>query len=159
MHGAKIFKLALAATASAMLATAATTTMATAAEMVSYKVVEDTIPDSLTGKPGDAANGKKIYLNRKKGNCLACHATKDLADHPFHGNVGPPMDGVAGRYREAELRMRIVNPKVVNPDTIMPSFYRTDGFHRVLEKFQDKTVISAQEVEDVIAYLMTLKDE
>ena len=153
-----MMKLALAFTAAATL-TATTATMASAAELVSYKVVDDTIPASLTGKSGDAANGKKIYLNRKKGNCLACHVTKDMADQPFHGNVGPPMDGVAGRYTEAELRMRIVNPKVMNPDTIMPAFYRADGFHRVLKKFQGKTVISAQEVEDIIAYLMTMKDE
>lgn len=158
VHGAKVMKLAVALTASAMLA-ATTATMSTAEELVSYKVVDDTIPESLTGQPGDAANGRKLYLNRKKGNCLACHATKDMADEPFHGNVGPPMDGVASRYSEAELRMRIVNPKVVNPDTIMPAFYRADGFHRVMKDFQGKTVISAQDVEDIIAYLMTMKDE
>ena len=152
MHGAKTIKLA----AAALLAVVAVST-AHAAD--NYKVVDNTIPQSLTGKAGDPASGKAVYLHRRKGNCLACHANKDMADQPFHGKIGPPIDGVASRYTEAELRMRLVDPKVFNDDTIMPSFYRTEGFHRVLKKFQGKTVLSAQEVEDVIAYLMTLKDE
>ncbi len=123
-----------------------------------YKVVDDTIPQSLTGKPGDPVKGRKIAINRKKGNCLACHQMP-IPEQPFHGEISPDLSGVAERYTAAEIRMRIVDPKVLNEDTIMPSFYRNNGFHRVLKKFQGKTMLSAQEVEDVLAYLMTLKDE
>jgi sulfur-oxidizing protein SoxX len=80
-----------------------------------------------------------------------------LSAHPFHGEIGPPLDGVAERYEEPQLRLQVVNAKAINPDTIMPAFYRTDGFHRVLDKFKDKPVLTAQEVEDVVAYLKTLK--
>ena len=71
--------------------------------------------------------------------------------------IGPSLDGVAGRYSEGQLRMQVINAKVINPDTIMPAFYRIDGFHRVLDKFKDKPILTAEEVEDVVAYLKTLK--
>lgn len=129
------------------------------ADTANYKVEDEAINASLTGKPGDPVNGKKVFLNRKKGNCLACHVVSSLADQPFHGEVGPPLDGTASRWSEGELRLRIVNPKIINEDTIMPAFYRADGFTRVLKKFKGKTVISAQEVEDVLAYVMTMKEE
>ena len=73
-----------------------------------------------------------------------------------HGNIGVTLYGVAKRYKIGELRLRLVNPKIVNPDTIMPAYYRTEGLHRVQKKWQGKTIISAQEVEDILAYLMTL---
>ena len=116
------------------------------------------IAKPLTDKPGDPAAGKAAFLNRKLGNCLACHAVKALAKEPFHGNIGPALDGVADRYNAAELRLRLVNPKALNPDTIMPAFYKKEGLHRVMKKFQGKTILSAQQVEDVIAYLATLKE-
>lgn len=118
-------------------------------------IVDETIPQSLTGKSGDAANGKKVVINRKKGNCLACHVMP-IPEQQFHGLTGTDLNGVASRLDEASLRMRMVDSKVINPDTMMPSFHKT-GQHRVLKKFQGKTILSAQEVEDVIAYLMTLK--
>jgi len=128
-----------------------------AAELVKYKVVKgESIPKSLTAKPGDAKKGRSLAINRKKGNCLACH-TLPIPEQPFHGNIGTDLNGVASRMSEGEMRLRIVDPKVVNPDTIMPSFYRTAGFHRVLKKWKGKTVIGAQDVEDIIAYLKTLK--
>lgn len=111
----------------------------------------------LTDKPGDPENGKKVFINRKQGNCLACHSLEALKDQPFHGKVAPPLDGVAGRYSKAELRLRLVNPKEINPDTMMPGFFRKDGLHEVLKKFQGKTILTAQQVEDVLAYLVTLK--
>ncbi len=134
---------------------AASATLTGAAE---YKVEDEAIKASLTGQAGDPANGKKVFLNRKKGNCLACHVVSSLKDQPFHGQVGPPLDGTASRWSEGELRLRIVNAKALNEDTIMPAFYRKDGFHRVLKKFKDKSVLSAQEVEDVLAYVMTMKE-
>jgi sulfur-oxidizing protein SoxX len=128
-----------------------------AGHMKKYKIEDDEIKASLTGKPGDAKAGRKIAINRKKGNCLACHAVSDLKDQPFHGNVGPSLDGVAKRYSVGSLRLRIVNSKAFNDDTIMPDFYNMEGHKRVKGKFKGKTVLSAQEVEDVLAYLTTLK--
>lgn len=123
-----------------------------------YKVVDDTIPMSLTGSPGDPTNGRKVVISRKKGNCLACHQMP-IPEQQFHGEISPDLSGVGNRYSEAELRMRVVNPKVFNEDTIMPAFYKNAGLHRVMKKFQGKTMLDAQEVEDVVAYLMTLKEE
>jgi sulfur-oxidizing protein SoxX len=114
------------------------------------------IDKSLTGKAGDAKKGRSLAIHRKKGNCLACHKMP-IPEQAFHGDIGPDLAGVADRYSEGEIRLRIVDPKVLNEDTIMPAFYRKDGFHRVLKKFQGKTIIGAQDVEDIVAYLMTLK--
>jgi len=128
-----------------------------AAEMAKYEVVDDSsIPKSLTGKTGDPANGRKLAINRKKGNCLACHVMP-IPEQQFHGNLGPSLVGVGERYDEGELRLRVVDAKVVNPDTTMPAFYRSSGLHRVLKKFQGKTILAAQDVEDIVAYLTTLK--
>ncbi len=134
-------------------------------KIVQYVVVdEDSLPSlnvpailqSLTGKKGDPANGRKVVINRKKGNCLACHVMP-ISEQPYHGEVGPELNGVASRYQEGELRLLLVNAKFINEDTIMPAFYRNSGFNRVHKKFKGKTILSAQQVEDVVAYLMTLK--
>ena len=125
--------------------------------LVKYEVVDYGIAKSLTGKPGDAVKGEKTFMNRKLGNCLACHQVTVLSSQPFHGEIGPSLDGVADRYNEAQLRMQVVNAKVINPDTIMPAFYRNDGFERVLKKFKGKPILNAEQVEDVVAYLKTLK--
>lgn len=123
------------------------------------KIIDGKLSKSLTGKPGDAAAGKKWFVGRKLGNCLACHVNKDTMDQQFHGEVGPAMDGVAGRYSEAELRAILVNSKAVFGDqTLMPGFYREAGLNRVGKKFKGKTILSAQQIEDVLAYLRTLKE-
>jgi sulfur-oxidizing protein SoxX len=129
---------------------------ASAAGLVEYQINNDAIATSLTGKVGDPVNGKKLAINRKKGNCLACHSMP-IPEQAFHGNIGPSLKGISNRYSEGELRLRIVNPKVLNSETIMPAFYKADGFNRVMKKFAGKTIISAQEVEDIVAYLMMLK--
>lgn len=126
-------------------------------DLVKYKAVDNAISQSLTGKPGNAEEGVKAFTDRRLGNCLACHQVTVLAKQPFHGEIGPSLDGVAERYSEAQLRMQVVNAKVVNPDTIMPAFYRTEGLHRVLDKFEGKPILTAEQVEDVVAYLKTLK--
>ena len=124
------------------------------------KIVDGALAKPLTDKAGDPAKGRQWFMGRKLGNCLACHVNSDLADQPYHGEVGPPLDGVAGRWSAEELRAIVVNSKeALSPETIMPAFYRDSGYHRVAEKFQGKTILSAQQVEDVVAYLMTLKDE
>ena len=128
-----------------------------AAELVKFSIVDGTsIPDSLTGKAGDPVKGRDVAIHRKKGNCLACHALP-APEQPYHGEVGPDLNEVAGRLSEGEIRLRIVNPKYANPGTIMPAFYRTEGLHRVAKKWEGKTMLTAEEVEDVVAYLMTLK--
>lgn len=119
-------------------------------------IKDDTVPQSLTGVPGDPVRGRKVVIGRKKGNCLACHDIKAIPEQPFHGETGPALEHIPEHHTVAELRMRLVDPKVLNPNTMMPSFYKL-GQYRVLKKFQGKTVLSAQDVEDVIAYLMTLK--
>ena len=113
---------------------------------------------SLTSVAGDAASGRKIFMNRKKGNCLACHVNSDMAEQTFHGEVGPELDGVADRWEAAELRGILVNSKKMFEGTIMPACYRDSGYHRILKKFDGKTILSAQEVEDLLAYVMTLKE-
>ena len=124
---------------------------------IDYKITDDSsIPASLTGKKGDPVNGRKVVIHRKKGNCLACHVMP-IEEQPYHGQVGPNLIGVASRYEEGEIRLLIVNAKKINEDTIMPAFYKNEGFNRIRKKFRGKTILSAQEVEDVVAYLMTLK--
>ena len=123
-----------------------------------YEIVDGiSIPRPLTDRQGDPARGIKIVVTRKKGNCLACHKVEQLSDYPFHGNIGPELTDVASRMSVGEMRLRLVNPKVINPDTIMPAFYRTEGLHRVMDKFKGKPVLTEQEIEDVIAFLKTLR--
>ena len=127
--------------------------------LVSYTIVDDmAINDPLTDKAGDAANGRKLAINRKKGNCLACHVMP-ISEQSFHGETAPSLYGVANRLSEGELRLQLVNSKVTNENTMMPSFYRVTGYNRILKKFDGKTILSAQEVEDIVAYLKTLTEE
>ena len=113
---------------------------------------------SLTGVAGDAASGRKVFMNRKQGNCLACHVNEDMSEQSFHGEVGPALDGVADRWSEAELRGIVTNSRMMFEGTIMPAFYVNAGYNRPLEKFDGKSILSAQQVEDVVAYLLTLKE-
>lgn len=148
-------------------AVAASGQIATAAEVAPSEVVfeDGAVAASLTGgKPGDPANGKSI-MNKGAGNCIACHAVSDLSDLPFHGEIGPPLDGVADRWSEAELRGIVANAKVMFEGTMMPSFYKTEGFIRLGNAYTGKAhdgevapLLTAQEIEDVVAYLMTLKE-
>ena len=132
---------------------------ASAETLISYTIVDDfSIPKSLTGTAGDAVKGREVAINRRLGNCLACHVMP-IPEQPFHGETGPDLAGVGDRYTEGELRLRIVDSKAINPYTMMPAFYRVEGFHRVMEQFAGKPILTAQEVEDVVAYLMTLKEE
>jgi sulfur-oxidizing protein SoxX len=113
---------------------------------------------SLTAALGDAANGRKVFMNRKQGNCLACHVNNEMSEQTFHGEVGPELNGVADRWSASELRGIVINSKLVFEGTIMPAFYKDSGFTRSLKKFEGKTILNAQQVEDVVAYLQTLKE-
>jgi sulfur-oxidizing protein SoxX len=124
------------------------------------------IEASLSGADGDAANGAKLMVSRGKGNCVACHAVTALNDAPFHGEVGPTLDGV-GEYRTAaELRGIVANAKMTFEGSVMPAFYKTSGFIRPGDGYTGKAakeedlspILTAQEIEDVVAFLMTLKD-
>lgn len=126
---------------------------------VVFNADEFSVEQSLTGVPGDPAKGRDYFLNRRLGNCLACHANEDMAAEPFHGEVGPPIDGAGSRWSEAQLRAIVINSKNIFGDgTVMPSFYRLAGKNRVREQFQGKTILEAQQVEDIVAYLLTLTD-
>ncbi len=116
------------------------------------------VPVSLTGVAGDPAAGQQAMINRKKGNCFACHVVSEMSDVPFHGLVGPALDGVADRYDEAFIRGLLVNAKHTFDGTIMPAMYVPSDLPRTMEKFKGKTILSAQEVEDVLSYLETLTE-
>lgn len=122
-----------------------------------FEIKDGAIAASLTGKAGDPQKGRQVIVGRTLGNCLACHAISALANQPYHGNVAPSLDGVAGRMSEGELRLRVVDGTKVNPDTMMPPFYRVDGLNRVMKRFEGKTILTAEQVEDVVAFLKTLK--
>lgn len=135
---------------------------ASPASLVPYATVSanglPTIPAPLTAIAGDAAAGQQIVIDRRLGNCLSCHAIGVLRAEPFHGEIGPPLDGVASRWDVAALRMILVNAKKVFGDgTVMPAFYRVDELYRVRPEFADKPILTAQQVEDVVAYLATMK--
>lgn len=125
--------------------------------LVKYAIKDDAIAASLTGKPGNPKQGRKVAINRKLGNCLGCHKMP-IPEQSFHGRVGPDLKGVGSRYNEGELRLRIVNPKVVNEETMMPAYYRLAGLHRVAKAWKGKTILNARQVEDLVAYLKTLKE-
>jgi sulfur-oxidizing protein SoxX len=116
------------------------------------------VPVSLTGVAGDPAAGQRAMINRKKGNCFACHVISDMSEVPFHGLVGPALDGVASRYDEAFIRGLLVNAKHTFDGTIMPAMYVPATLPRTMKKFQGTTILSAQEVEDVLSYLETLTE-
>lgn len=125
------------------------------------------VEQSLTGQPGDAAAGRKVVGSKSLGNCVACHKISELIDDvPFHGEIGPPLDGAADRWSEAQLRGIVANAKMTFPESMMPSFYKTTGYIRPGKGFTGKAaqeplppLLTAQQIEDVVAYLMTLKYE
>lgn len=122
------------------------------------------IAQSLTGVPGNPMEGAKVLSTKSMGNCVACHEVSALADVPFQGDVGPLLDGAGDRWSEAQLRGLLVNSKMVFPDTVMPAFYKVDGYTRPGKAFTGKAaddsfapLLTAQQIEDTIAFLMTLR--
>lgn len=124
------------------------------------------VEQSLTGVPGDAAAGRVAMSSKSIGNCVSCHVISEMADIPFQGNVGPTLDGVADRWSEAEIRGIVANAKKTYEGTVMPAFYKVSGFIRPGDGYTAKAanpetfgpLLTAQQVEDVVAYLMTLKE-
>jgi len=121
-----------------------------------YRVVRGEIPASLTGKPGDPARGRAIVADRQTGLCLLCHSGP-FPEARQQGDLAPSLAGAGSRSTVGRLRLKIVDSRALNPATIMPSYYRTQGLSRVGQIFQGKPVLSAEQIEDVVAFLATLK--
>ena len=122
-----------------------------------YVVVGDAIPASLTGTVGDPARGRAIMLDRRQGACLLCH-TGPFPEEKSQGALAPDLSGTGSRWSEGQLRLRLVDATRLNPDTIMPPYYRVDGLTRVGKAWRGKPILSAQQIEDVVAVLSTLRD-
>ena len=124
-----------------------------------YVVAGDGIVAPLAGAvAGDAARGRALVANRQVSLCLLCH-TGPIPEERFQGDLAPDLQGAGRRWDAAQLRLRIVDASHFNPMTIMPSYYKTDGLNRVAPGFQGKTILTAQQIEDVVAWLLTLKEQ
>ncbi len=130
---------------------------AAAQELRPYTIVGDAIPVSLTGSSGDAVKGKAIVGNRQVGLCLLCHSGP-FPEERFQGELAPDLSGAGSRWNEGQLRLRMVDSSHLNPASIMPSYYRVDGLQRVAPNFRGKPVLSAEQIEDVLAFLKTLRE-
>jgi sulfur-oxidizing protein SoxX len=122
-----------------------------------YMIVGDAIPASLTGSSGDPVRGREIVVNRQVGLCLLCHSGP-FPEQKFQGTLAPDLKGAGARASEGQLRLRIVDASKIKPDTIMPPYYRVDGLERVAPAFLGKPILTAEQIEDVVAYLVTLRE-
>ena len=105
---------------------------------------------------GDEARGRSIVASRQLGLCLLCH-NGPFPEEPFQGNIGPDLNGIGARLSKEQIRLRMEDPARFNPDTIMPAYLRSEGLARVAPAYRGKTVLSAEQIEDVVAFLATLK--
>jgi sulfur-oxidizing protein SoxX len=122
-----------------------------------FTVVGEAVPDSLTGANGDAARGRAIVADRQVGLCLLCHSGP-FPQERFQGNLAPDLGGAGSRWSEGQLRLRIIDASRLNPDTIMPPYYRIDGLADLAASFRGRPILSAEQIEDVVAFLVTLRD-
>ena len=129
---------------------------AAAQELRRYAVTGDAIPMSLTGAPGDAARGRTTLLNRQS-TCILCH-NGPFPEEKFQGDLAPDLAGSGSRWSEGQFRLRLVDASRLNDATIMPSYYRVDGLHRVGPAWRGKPILSAEQIEDIVAYLVTLRE-
>jgi sulfur-oxidizing protein SoxX len=132
------------------------TASTSAEDLRPFKITGDAIVEPLAPR-GDAARGRAIVVDRQKGLCLLCH-TGPFPDQRFQGTLAPSLAGTGARWSESQLRLRLVDSGKLNPATIMPAYYRVDGFTRVGSAWQNKPVLTAAQIEDVVAFLVTLKD-
>jgi sulfur-oxidizing protein SoxX len=153
------FATACAAAALALSATAGSAGMKPSE--VAYK--NGAVPTPLTDTPGDPERGREVIGTKSLGNCVSCHKISEMSEVPWHGEVGPPLDGAGDRWTEAELRGIVANAKMMFEGSMMPSFYKVDGFIRPGDGFTGKAageitpLLTAQQIEDVVAYLETLE--
>jgi sulfur-oxidizing protein SoxX len=131
--------------------------MAVASGLRPYTIVGDAIPASLTGAAGDPARGRAIVPDRRLGACLLCH-TGPFPEERFQGTLAPDLAGAGSRWSEGELRLRLVDASRLNPDTIMPPYYRVDGLTRVGKAWRGKPILTAEQIEDVVAFLVSLRE-
>ena len=129
---------------------------AAAQELRSYAVAGDAIPASLTGAAGDAARGRALAVDRSS-TCILCHSGP-FPEQNFQGDVAPSLAGTGGRWSAGQIRLRLVDASRLNAATIMPSYYRIDGLSRVGRAWQGKPILSAEQIEDIVAYLATLRE-
>ena len=122
-----------------------------------YVVVGDSIPVSLTGAAADPARGRAIVLDRRLGACLLCH-TGPFAEERFRGTLAPDLSGAGSRWSAGQLRLRLVDASRLNPSTIMPPYYRVDGLARIGNSWTGKPMLTAEQIEDMVAFLATLRD-
>ena len=122
-----------------------------------YAVVGDAIPAPLNGAKGDAARGREIISNRQIGLCLLCHSGP-FPEERFQGTIAPDLRGTGARLSQGQIRLRIVDPGRLKPETIMPAYYRTEGLTRVAPAYRGKPVLTAGQIEDIVAFLATLRD-
>ena len=126
-------------------------------QLAPYTIIGDTIPASLTGNSGDPLRGRAIVLDRRLGACLLCH-TGPFPEDKFQGTLAPDLSGAGSRWSAAQLRLRLVDATRLNPDTIMPPYYRVDELTRVGRPWQGKPILTAAQNEDVVAFLSTLRN-
>ena len=131
--------------------------MARGEGLVRYEAVGDAIPKPLTATPGNPMRGREIVTNRQVGLCLLCH-TGPFPEERLQGSLAPDLGGVGSRLSAGQMRLRLVDASRVNPNTIMPPYYRTEGLNHVATGFAGKPILSAEQIEDVVAFLATLKE-
>jgi L-cysteine S-thiosulfotransferase len=130
---------------------------AQASGLAPFVVAGDAIVAPLDGKIGDAVRGRAVVKDRQIGNCLICHTAPE-PDERFMGNLSPDLKGVGSRLTSGQLRLRLVDQSLINPQTIMPPYYRVDGLNRVAARYLGQPALTAQQIEDIVAYLATLKE-
>jgi sulfur-oxidizing protein SoxX len=140
----------------AMAIATSAASVARADALVEYRADGDRIEAPLGGATGDAARGRALIVARDTANCVLCHAVPDPAIR-FSGDVGPALDGVGARLTPAQIRLRIVDNSRRDPNTVMPSYYRIDGRQLVAAAWRDKPVLTVGQVEDLVAYLSSLR--
>jgi sulfur-oxidizing protein SoxX len=130
----------------------------TASALDAYDIAGDAIPRPLGGLVGDRARGAAVIRDRERGNCLICHQGADPIE-PFQGSIGPPLSGVGARLDAGQIRLRLVDASLLNPQTVMPPYFRAENLHDVAVAYRGKPALSAQEIEDVVVYLASLRSE
>ena len=121
-----------------------------------FTIVGDAIPASLTGRDGDPARGRTIVLDRRLGGCLLCH-NGPFPEEKFQGTLAPDLSGSGSQWSAGQLRLRLVDASRLNPDTVMPPYYRVDDLSRVGKSWAGQPILTAEQIEDVVAFLETLR--
>ena len=126
---------------------------------IEYKIQGDSIINSLNGLTGDPYNGRELVRDQNKGNCLACHHLP-IPEEGFHGTIGPSLSTISLKFNEAQIRLRVTDMKQINPNSIMPGYFRApEKMTRISPLYENSTILTAQDVEDIVSYLMTLKSD